>query len=101
MQLLTLEQFLTLHKRVIEQLGGAMGIRKQEGLESALAQSRMSYADQELHPTLIEKVAALGFSLIKNHPFVDGNKHIGHGAFEVTLLMNGYEIQADVEPKNR
>ncbi len=97
MQLLTLEQVLKLHKRVIEQSGGAMGVRNQEGLESALAQPRMSYADQELYPTLIEKVAALGFSLINNHPFVDGNKRIGHAALEVTLLMNGYEIQADVD----
>jgi len=97
MQLLTLEQVLKLHKRVIEQSGGAVGVRNQEGLESALAQPRMSYADQELYPTLIEKVAALGFSLINNHPFVDGNKRIGHAALEVTLLMNGYEIQADVD----
>lgn len=97
MQLLTLKQVLKLHKRVIEQSGGAMGVRNQEGLESALAQPRMSYADQELYPTLIEKVAALGFSLINNHPFVDGNKRIGHAALEVTLLMNGYEIQADVD----
>ncbi len=50
-----------------------------------------------MYPTLIEKVAALGFSLINNHPFVDGNKRIGHVAIEVTLLMNGYEIQADVD----
>ncbi len=97
MQLLTLEQILKLHKRIIEQSGGAMGIRNQEGLESAVAQPRMSYADQELYPTLREKVAALGFSLINNHPFVDGNKRIGHAALEVTLLMNGYEIQADVD----
>ena len=97
MQLLTLEQVLKLQKRVIEQSGGAMGVRNQEGLESALAQPRMSYADQELYPALIEKVAALGFSLINNHPFVDGNKRIGHAALEVTLLMNGYEIQADVD----
>ena len=97
MQLLTLEQVLKLHKRVIEQSGGAMGVRNQEGLKSALAQPRMSYADQELYPTLIEKVAALGFSLINNHPFVDGNKRIGHAALEVTLLMNGYEIHADVD----
>ncbi len=97
MQLLTLEQVLKLHRRVIEQSGGAMGVRNQEGLESALAQPRMSYADQELYPTLIEKVAALGFSLINNHPFVDGNKRIGHAALEVTLLMNGYEIHADVD----
>ncbi len=97
MQLLTLDQLIKLHKRVIEQSGGAIGIRNQEGLESALAQPRMTYADHELYPTLVEKVAALGFSLINNHPFVDGNKRIGHAALEVTLLMNGYEIQADVD----
>ncbi|PPK74961.1 hypothetical protein B0F87_107204 [Methylobacter tundripaludum] len=51
MQLLTLEQVLKLHKRVIEQSGGAMGVRNQEGLESALAQPRMSYADQGLYPS--------------------------------------------------
>ena len=72
MQLLTLEQVLKLHKRVIEQSGGAMGVRNQEGLESALAQPRMSYADQELYPTLIEKVAALGFSLINNDNCCEG-----------------------------
>jgi death-on-curing protein len=97
MRFLTLDQVIKLHKRVIEQSGGAIGIRNQEGLESALAQPLMTYADHHLYPTLIEKVAALGFSLINNHPFVDGNKRIGHAALEVTLLMNGYEIQADVD----
>ncbi len=97
MQLLTLEQVLILHQRVIEQSGGATGIRDRDILESALAQPYMSYDGQYLYPTLIEKVAALGFSLINNHPFVDGNKRIGHAAIEVTLLMNGYEIQADVD----
>ncbi len=97
MQLLTLELVLTLHQQIIEQSGGATGIRDKGILESALAQPYMSYDGQDLYPTLIEKVAALGFSLINNHPFVDGNKRIGHAAIEVTLLMNGYEIQADVD----
>ncbi len=96
MKLLTLEQVLILHKQIIEQSGGSLGIRDKGILESALAQPYMSYGGQELYPTLIEKVAALGFSLIKNHSFVDGNKRIGHAAIEVTLLMNNYEIQADV-----
>ncbi|MCK5720160.1 MAG: type II toxin-antitoxin system death-on-curing family toxin [Thiomargarita sp.] len=97
MRLLTLEQILILHQRIIEQSGGSMGIRDQSMLESAVAQPYMSYGGHDLYPTLIEKVAALGFSLIKNHPFVDGNKRIGHAAIEVTLLMNGYEIQADID----
>ena len=97
MQLLTLEQVLLLHKNVIEQSGGAIGIRDPGILESALAQPNMSFDGQALYPALIEKVAALGFSLINNHPFVDGNKRIGHVAIEVTLLINGYEMRADVD----
>ncbi len=97
MHLLTLEQVLILQKHIIEQSGGAAGIRDKGILESALAQPSMSYAGQDLYPTSIEKVAALGFSLINNHPFIDGNKRIGHAVIEVTLLMNGYEIQADVD----
>ena len=101
MQFLTLEQVLTLQKRIIKQSGGATGVRDQGILESALAQPYMSYASKDLYPTLIEKVAALGFSLINNHPFVDGNKRIGHAAIEVTLLLNGYEIQANVENQEK
>lgn len=97
MQLLTLEQVLKLHQRIIEQSGGGIGIRDKGILESALAQPEMSYGGQDLYLTLIEKVSALGFSLINNHPFIDGNKRIGHAAIEVTLLMNGYEIKADVD----
>ena len=96
-QLVTLEQVLILHQRVIEESGGSVGIRDKGILESALAQPLISYDGQELYPTLIKKVAALGFSLINNHSFVDGNKRIGHAAMEVTLLMNGFEIQADVD----
>lgn len=97
MKRLTLEQLLILHQRVIQQSGGASGIRDKGILESALAQPEMSYGGQALCPTIIEKVAALGYSLIQNHPFIDGNKRIGHAAMEVTLLMNGYKIHADVD----
>ena len=80
MKRLTLEQILILHQRVIQQSGGASGIRDKGILESALAQPEMSYGGQALYPTIIEKVAALGYSLIQNHPFIDGNKRIGHAA---------------------
>jgi death-on-curing protein len=49
-----------------------------------------------LHATLVDKAAALGFSLVANHPFVDGNKRIGHAAMEVFLWLNGFEIHASV-----
>jgi death-on-curing protein len=51
----------------------------------------------DLYPTLISKAAALGFSLIQGHPFVDGNKRIGHAAMEVFLVLNGFEIFASVD----
>jgi death-on-curing protein len=46
---------------------------------------------------LVEKAAALGFSMIQNHPFVDGNKRTGHAAMELFLVLNGHEIQAPVD----
>jgi death-on-curing protein len=101
MKLLTLKQILILQERIIEQSGGATGVRDNGILESALAQPDMSYAGNDLYPTLIEKVAALGFSLINNHPFIDGNKRIGHAAIEMTLLTNGYEIQANVDTQEK
>jgi death-on-curing protein len=57
----------------------------------------MTFGGEDLYPTLLEKAAALGFSLIMNHPFVDGNKRIGHAALETFLLLNGMEIKASVD----
>ncbi len=57
----------------------------------------MTFGGEDLYPTLLEKAAALGFSLIMNHPFVDGNKRIGHAALETFLLLNGMEIKAPVD----
>ena len=54
-----------------------------------------------MYPALADKAVALGFSLIKNHPFVDGNKRIGHAAMEVFLLLNGYEIDSHVDDQER
>lgn len=94
---LTLVEVVELHRQIIEQSGGALGIRDRSALESALAQPRMTFGGEDLYPTLVDKAAAIGFSLIMNHPFVDGNKRIGHAAMEVFLVMNGYEIDADVD----
>ena len=70
-------------------------------LESAIAQPAMSFGGVELYPTLAEKAAALGFSLIMNHPFVDGNKRVGHAAMETLLVLNGHELRADVDEQER
>jgi death-on-curing protein len=61
----------------------------------------MTFGGDDLYPTLGEKAAALGYSLIKNHPFIDGNKRTGHAAMEVFLVLNGFEIQAAVDEQER
>jgi death on curing protein len=98
---LSLSEALELHRRIAAQSGGIAGLRDIGALESALAQPRMSFGAKELYPTLIEKASALGFSLIRNHPFVDGNKRLGHAAMETFLLLNGYEIRASVEEQEQ
>ena len=94
---LTVNEVLVLYRRIIKQSGGAMGIQNIGALESALAQPRQTFGGTELYPDLIEKAAALGFALIQGHPFVDGNKRVGHAATETFLILNGYEIEADVD----
>jgi death-on-curing protein len=94
---LALIEVVELHRQIIEQSGGALGIRDRGALESALAQPRITFGGEYLYPTLVDKAAAISFSLIMNHPFIDGNKRIGHAAMEVFLVMNGYEIDADVD----
>jgi death-on-curing protein len=66
-----------------------------------LAQGTTVRCGATLYPTLEEKATALCFSLIKNHPFTDGNKRIGHAAMETLLILNGYELHAAVEEAER
>lgn len=66
-------------------------------LESAVAQPQMTFDGDELYPTIIEKASALGFSLIQNHPFADGNKRTGHAAMETFLVVNNYQINASTD----
>ena len=97
MRYLTLSEVLELHRRVIEQSGGADGVRDLAGVESAVVQPQMTFGDAELYPSLIDKAAALCFSLVMSHPFVDGNKRIGHAAMETFLILNGHELAAGVD----
>lgn len=98
---LSLAEILDLHGRVIAQSGGMHGLRDLGLLESAAAQPRATFGGTELYPDLAAKAAALGHALISNHPFVDGNKRVGHAAMEVFLLLNGAELVADVDDAER
>jgi death on curing protein len=97
MRHLTVEEVVALHGVVADQSGGARGLRDPGGLESAVAQTQQSFGGVDLYPTLVEKASAICFSLVGNHPFVDGNKRIGHAAMEALLILNGHEFEAPVD----
>lgn len=94
---LNLDEVLQLHSLILQISGGAEGIRDQALLESAIAQPRMTFGGEDLYPTIVEKASALGFSLIMNHPFVDGNKRVSHATMETFLILNGWEINAHID----
>ena len=97
MRYLTLAETLELHRRILAESGGSAGVRDLGALESAVAQPLASFGGQDLYPSLVEKGAALAFSLVKNHAFVDGNKRVAHAAMEVFFLLNGAELHAAVD----
>jgi len=101
MRYLTLAEVVELHELVLQATRGAAGVRDLGGLESALAQPKATFEGRDLHQTLVEKAAALGFSLVQNHPFVDGNKRTAHAAMETFLVLNGSEIVASVDEQER
>ena len=70
-------------------------------LESALAQPRMTFGGVDLYPTIHDKAAALCFSLVMNHPFVDGNNRVGHAAMETFLVLNNWELDAIIDDAER
>jgi death-on-curing protein len=98
---LSLAEVLELHRRIVGSSGGAVPLRDLGALESAVAQPRATFGGEDLYPDLPAKAAALGFSLINNHPFLDGNKRVGHAAVETFLLLNGFELQATVDSGER
>jgi death-on-curing protein len=94
---LSLAEVLELHGRIIDETGGSDGLRDLGLLESALGQPRQTFGGEDLYPGLVEKAAALGYSLIKNHCFIDGNKRIGHAAMEAMLMLNGFELAVEID----
>ena len=93
------KQILYLHQQIIAVSGGGTGVRDQGLLESAVYRPQASFGGRDLYPDLFSKVAALGHSLISNHPFVDGNKRTGFEAMRLMLRLNGYDLQASLDAK--
>jgi death-on-curing protein len=91
---LTLDEALAIHAHQVARYGGALGVRDQGLLESALAMPAATFAGEYLHPSLPEQAAAYLFHLVKNHPFVDGNKRVGLACSLVFLRLNGIRVRA-------
>ena len=89
------KRILKLHGDLIKIFGGIDGIRDENLLDSAIETPFQTFGGQDLYPTLTEKAARLGYGLIKNHPFLDGNKRIGTHAMLTFLDINGAEIEFD------
>lgn len=90
---LTAGQVISIHSSLIEATGGMDGVRDVGLLESALEAPFQTFDGKDPYPALIQKGARLGYSLVSNHPFVDGNKRIGVHTMLVFLAINGVEIE--------
>ena len=86
------EKVLLLHQIMAEATGGSVGVRDESLLDSALEGAFAGFGDQEFYPTKEEKGARLGYTLISNHAFVDGNKRIGAHVMLIMLALNGIEL---------
>ena len=91
------EKVLLLHQLIAEETGGSIGVRDEGLLESALETAFSGFGDQEFYPTKEEKGARLGYSLISNHAFVDGNKRIGVYVMLTFLEVNGIRLDCTNE----
>ncbi len=92
MKILTKQQILLLHEQLIAETGGIQGLRDEKLLESALASPFQSFGDYSPYETILQKAARLGYGLVMNHPFIDGNKRIGAHAMLTLLALNKIEI---------
>lgn len=94
---LTLDEVMHLHMLQIDRFGGLDGLRDSGLLESALAMPQAGFGGHFVHEDIHEMAAAYLFHLVKNHPFLDGNKRVGFHAAYVFLTLNGYALDLDQE----
>ena len=93
MIIISKSQIITLHSHLISETGGVDGLRDEPLLDSALNAPFQSFDGVEVFPSIQQKAARLGYGLIKNHPFVDGNKRIGAHVMLVFLALNKIELE--------
>jgi len=93
------KQILYLYQQIAQQSGGTVGLRDEGLLDSAVYRPQASFGGKDLYPDLFSKVAVLGHSIIRNHPFVDGNKRVGFEAMRLMLRLNRYDLHASAGAK--
>ncbi len=94
MQFLGLQEVLEIHRDQVTRYGGTTGIRDLDLLKSALGMPGATFNGEFLHTDVYEMAAAYLFHLVRNHPFLDGNKRVGAVAALVFLTLNGHDFQA-------
>ncbi|TSC65882.1 MAG: death on curing protein [Microgenomates group bacterium Gr01-1014_80] len=90
---LTVAQVLFIHDQMIKRFGGSFGVRDLGLIESAVFRPQASFGGQDLYENIFDKAAALLQSLLKNHPFVDGNKRTALTSAGLFLKMNGWKLK--------
>jgi death on curing protein len=93
------QEVLEIHQILINEFGGLEGVRDENALKSALKRPFGGFGEIEFYPTLEEKASAILESIVKNHPFIDGNKRIGYVLMRLFLMQFGKDIQATQEEK--
>ncbi len=93
------EEVLEIHQVLIAEFGGLSGLRDENGLKSALERPFGGIGTVEFYPTPQEKAGAILESIVKNHPFIDGNKRTGYVLMRLFLMQFGKDIQATQEEK--
>ena len=96
---ITFEYVLEIHDKLVEEYGGRKGILNEGLLRSALEMPKARFDEQDLHRTVFDKASAYLFHIIKNHPFVDGNKRTGYTLMRLFLLHEGLDIVASEDGK--
>lgn len=89
---LSIDEILCVHEKLLKKTGGLSGIRDIGLLESAVYSTIQSFGGNDIYPTPIERSARLAFSIVKNHPFIDGNKRTGILVMLMTLELNNQKI---------
>lgn len=88
----TKENILSIYQLIASKTGGSVGIKDEGLLASAIEAPYQTFDGIDLFPSMLEKAVRLGYGLVSNHPFIDGNKRIGILVMMVFLELNGFQI---------